>query len=466
MNTRRFGFARRIAVVAAAAAVSLIGVAGVAQADDSNPVTGVGNIDASQHGSITIHKRVGDEGAAGDGSKLTNPSGDALNGVTFQVQKVDVAAGKTLDVTDPQAWPTISSLTVAQAQGGTLSGTKTAVTAGEGVASFNDLPLGVYLVTETNAPSNITSKVAPFLVTLPLPQTNGKWLYDVSVYPKNQQANPPKKSVADANGFTVGSTVVWTITQDIPKLNKVDSFKTFSVKDDLDSRLALKQDDVVVKIGDTVVPKGDYDFSGNTVITFNETGRALLKDNQGKKLTIDLPTTVLADANGIIDNKAITNINDGQQTSNTVTSNWGKLTVHKQDSADHSVVLKGAEFDVFSGPNATGDKVGHLVTGENGEATITLFVGSNGVKSRQYSIKETMAPAGYNLVETPINVDVVSNTTTSTTIQAVDNPQATHPDLPLTGANGQLLATIGGGALVLLAAGSALILARRRQQQH
>jgi len=466
MNTRRFGFARRIAVVAAAAAVSLIGVAGVAQADDSNPATGVGNIDSTKSGSITIHKRVGDEGKAGDGTKLANPTGDSLDGVTFQIQKVDTAAGKALDVTDPTAWPTISSLTVAQAQAGTLTGTQTAETANGGIAAFDNLSLGVYLVTELNAPASVTSKVAPFLVTLPLPQTQGKWLYDVSVYPKNQQANPPKKSVADANGFTVGSTVVWTITQDIPKLNGADSFKTFSVSDALDSRLELQQDAVVVKIGDTVVPKGDYSFSGNTVITFNETGRALLQQNQGKTLSIDLPTTVLESANGIIENSAITNINDGQQTSNTVTSNWGKLTVHKQDSADHSVVLKGAEFDVFSGPNATGDKVGHLVTGENGEATITLFVGSNGVKSRQYSIKETMAPAGYNLVETPINVDVVSNTTTSTTIQAVDNPQATHPDLPLTGANGQLLATIGGGALVLLAAGSALILARRRQQQH
>lgn len=461
MNTRRFGFARRIAVVAAAAAVSLIGVAGVAQADDSNPVSGAGNIDASQHGSITIHKRVGAEGEAGDGSKLDKAPGTALSDVTFKIQKVT-----NLDVLKSSDWTTIKDMKPGDIASADLQDAGQGVTNASGDVAFNDLPLGVYLVTETNAPANITSKVAPFLVTLPLPQTAGKWLYDVSVYPKNQQADPPKKSVADADGFTVGSTVVWTITQEVPKLNGADSFKAFSVTDALDSRLALQQDDVVVKIGDTVVPKGDYDFSDTTVITFNEDGRALLKENQGKTLSITLPTTVVETANGIIENSAITNINDGQQTSNTVSSNWGKLTVHKQDSADNKVVLKGAEFDVFSGPNATGDKVGHLVTGDNGEATITLFVGSNDVKSRQYSIKETKAPAGYNLVNTPINVDVVSNTTTSSTVQAVNNPQATHPELPLTGANGQLLATIGGGALVLLAAGSALILARRRQQQH
>lgn len=64
-----------------------------------------------------------------------------------------------------------------------------AVTDAEGVAVFTDLPLGIYYVEETDGPAQVTKKIAPFVMSLPMTSTNGKqWLYDVYSYPKNQTA--------------------------------------------------------------------------------------------------------------------------------------------------------------------------------------------------------------------------------------------------------------------------------------
>lgn len=60
----------------------------------------------------------------------------------------------------------------------------------EGVAVFDQLPVGLYLVIETRTPDSVTKAVEPFLVSIPMTReatgTKGtEWLYNVTVYPKN-----------------------------------------------------------------------------------------------------------------------------------------------------------------------------------------------------------------------------------------------------------------------------------------
>ena len=60
----------------------------------------------------------------------------------------------------------------------------------DGVAVFNRLPVGLYLVIETRKPDSVTKAVDPFLVSIPMTReatdTKGtEWLYNVTVYPKN-----------------------------------------------------------------------------------------------------------------------------------------------------------------------------------------------------------------------------------------------------------------------------------------
>lgn len=63
----------------------------------------------------------------------------------------------------------------------------TATTNADGIAVFNELPLGFYYVDEINGPAQITKKIEPFVLSLPLTNAEGsKWLYDVYAYPKNE----------------------------------------------------------------------------------------------------------------------------------------------------------------------------------------------------------------------------------------------------------------------------------------
>lgn len=54
-----------------------------------------------------------------------------------------------------------------------------------------DLPLGLYLVVETQSPASVTTRCTPFLVSVPMTRIGTtkpgeEWLYDVHVYPKNK----------------------------------------------------------------------------------------------------------------------------------------------------------------------------------------------------------------------------------------------------------------------------------------
>ena len=83
------------------------------------------------------------------------------------------------------------------------NGTAMPLTTAEGKTSASELPLGLYLLVETKVPEMVTDTTSPFFVTLPMTNINGggngsagnttsitdgghSWLYDVTVYPKNQ----------------------------------------------------------------------------------------------------------------------------------------------------------------------------------------------------------------------------------------------------------------------------------------
>ena len=57
--------------------------------------------------------------------------------------------------------------------------------------SSTGLPLGLYLVVETQSPASVTTRCKPFLVSVPMTRIGTtkpgeEWLYDVHVYPKNK----------------------------------------------------------------------------------------------------------------------------------------------------------------------------------------------------------------------------------------------------------------------------------------
>lgn len=142
------------------------------------------NYDPDKTGSITIHKyEQNDDGSdfpkpdanPGDGTEITDTTGfgSPLAGVEFTIWNVTRTYTGSQDATKIN----IDELGEATAK---------QTTNANGIATFETLAVGVYLVAETKSDSHTTHVTPNFFVSIPMtnPEGNG-WLYDVNVYPKN-----------------------------------------------------------------------------------------------------------------------------------------------------------------------------------------------------------------------------------------------------------------------------------------
>lgn len=186
-----------------------------AMADEAKQVT----IDSTKTGSLTIMKY---EQTSAEANQTPAAKGKALNGVVFtiyqiaeieqkkedngQIQlsynwktdklndsvftgvdekdgKIDSsklyeAISKNLTKTDLNTLPNYVRTT------GTVDASDTGHPQEDGEAYFGNLPLGIYMVSETKAPAQILTYTANFIVSIPMVQ-DGQWIYDVKAEPKN-----------------------------------------------------------------------------------------------------------------------------------------------------------------------------------------------------------------------------------------------------------------------------------------
>nr|WP_284676017.1 SpaH/EbpB family LPXTG-anchored major pilin [Canibacter zhuwentaonis] len=192
-----------------------------------------GDIDANRRGSIIVHKHKQQtpQGRPGTGQpENPAPRGDAIAGVEFKIQKLD------LDLTKNNDWMTLATLTPDAAKNRLVGFETIKTTDDNGEARFDGLAVGAYLVTETNAPANVVKKAAPFIVTVPHPNGNA-WNYNVHVYPKNTVSDKPSKTLDATNATKIGDSVTWTITQVLPELQPGETFTEVSFTDQLQEGL-------------------------------------------------------------------------------------------------------------------------------------------------------------------------------------------------------------------------------------
>jgi fimbrial isopeptide formation D2 family protein len=467
--------ARRVAAAAGAVALGLAGLAGAAlTANATEP--GAGNIEAGKATSLTINKYAGpqDKDHVPDGTVQTpDPSTHtALKGVEFTITPVTAKGDQSLATnaidTDPKAWDIISgpdgktplvagdvasvdpATNAATAKNGFVldAANATVVTTdANGVGKLADgtvptLPHGLYLVTETGHGDNdIVSQTAPFLVTLPLPQTKGSWLYDVNAYPKNQILTGPVKTINTTEkqtGVKVGDTVQYTIEQEVPALNTGETYNDAVIYDNLDPAELAFDSEVSVHNSGTDFVSGDYTrttdaATGVVKWTLNDSG--LKKINKGDKITIVFNAKVLkvtvtggianGPGNGEVGKPGYGSTFNGKTVPGTTTpyTFWGNLEVTKIDEGSHP--LANAEFSVYQGgcpadksqPTGTAVAAGKSdanglvqwsvndpATGAAGtDGSLGLFVANfNSATepdpasfSKDYCVYETKAPAGF-----------------------------------------------------------------------
>ena len=81
-----------------------------------------------------------------------------------------------------------------------------------GKTSADNLPLGLYLLVETKVPETVVNTTAPFFLSLPMTSVDGsnatdggtRWLYDVTVYPKNECGIPTLEKTLRENAADTG----------------------------------------------------------------------------------------------------------------------------------------------------------------------------------------------------------------------------------------------------------------------
>ena len=178
-------------VLALLLALGAIGVTAFANTTAAAPT-----IDKSAKGSITITKYEynGQDGTTGDGTATgTVPAGaEPLAGVTFTAYRVMDAdgveayyngtTGTTVGVND--------FLTNGTIQDQYVNTAVVVTTDGNGIAKFEDIAVGMYVIVETASPDKVTVPADPFLVSIPMTNpTEDGWMYDVFAYPKNKTSD-------------------------------------------------------------------------------------------------------------------------------------------------------------------------------------------------------------------------------------------------------------------------------------
>ena len=185
-----------------------------------------------------------------------------------------------------------------------------------GHTSASNMEQGLYLVVETRVPEMVTSTCNPFFVSLPMTTIDGsEWLYDLTVYPKNQTGNPNlEKTVREdknstgkntgsltdiKDGYThtatasVGDVVDYQILSTLPTItSKASSLSEYTYVDILSKGIKYNKNDVVIEF---------FKDAGCTdkITTWDESSGkfAVTYDDTANTMTIKMTETGLAEIN-------------------------------------------------------------------------------------------------------------------------------------------------------------------------
>lgn len=345
---------------------------------------------------------------------------------------------------------------------------------GETQVTFNDVPVGAYVVTATG------NKIAyaPMVAETYNAEATYMQAKDVQLTAKSTGYIVDKS--ADDNFVARGQEVTFTITT---------TFPSFKVADSADNSF---------KIVDT--PTG-LDITGVTKITIGgdlTTDYATSKEDNGQ-YTIDLTGAIgTSNANAgktvVVTYKAIVTADDGySNTANAYRNDedmghgdekgcTGDIVLTKY-AENGTTILEGAEFKLYKATKndvkAEGSNVPALsfikladgeyklaLEGEKG-ATDTLVATNGtltvkGLDEGEYWFEEIKAPEGYSINADGATATVTVETTNKTFTTSLNDTKLSA--LPGTGGIGTTIFTIGGCLIMIIAA--ALFFASRKKQQH
>lgn len=349
-----------------------------------------------------------------------------------------------------------------------------------GTVKFENLDLGYYLVypqgaTDINTGAGYAS-ISSLTSTTPNGTVNVKATY------------PTIDKTVDNPDVQVGQTVTYTIKGKVPDTTGYTAYQ-YVVKDTMSTGLTFDSTtaNFSVKFGNAPISVAPVYASNGFTLTFDMTQYQAYK---GQEITVTYSAVVNKDAVvTLTKNKAtLTYSNDPGDSSHTETTPpiekevyTSKIVVDKYDANNPGQKLSGASFilvkksggsETFYKYDAGTDKVSWVANQNDATVKTTDNAGATefiGLSDGEYYLRETVAPAGYNLLDHDVKVTITHTTTNvGGTVfnigvsQKSEIPNKTGTTLPGTGGIGTTLFYVFGSALLL---GAAVVLVTRRRMK-
>lgn len=344
-----------------------------------------------------------------------------------------------------------------------------------GHTEATNLELGLYLVVETKVPEYVTTTVAPFLISLPMTAVNGsnaadggtRWIYDVTVYPKNATGSPDlektvRESKADtgknqgktddiSDGYaqtatgSAGDGMDYQIISTLPEITSAASYLTeYIFADTLSEGLTYRKNDLLVewyldkacteKITEWEETSGKYTvaYGEHTMtITMTEEGLSEINSSYGGRTmrityaaAINSDDTVVCGDTGNPNEVVLTwkrtntdyydTLKDDCHVYTYAIDLTKKFADNKGDFSKVSFVIQN-DTDGYFVQATLIDNVYYVTGHAADEADATVFVPTDngkvvvkGLEDDAYSITETTTDNGYRLLKEAIQVVITA----------------------------------------------------------
>ena len=332
------------------------------------------------------------------------------------------------------------------------------LTANGNSVTVNNLPLGYYFVASTNgALCNLTT-------------TNP----EVTIHDKNDM---PFEKKADRTNGDVGKTVAYTITGKVPDSTGFDTY-TYEIADTMSDGLTFDRSSLKVKVGTADVTadtsKCTITYDGTTAPNTFKVSIKVKNCTVGDAIEVTYSATINEKAVAkISENKAtLTYSNNPTDSTQTTTTPpqvqdvyTSKIVINKFETGKENTKLPNAEFVLYKEVTA-GEKTSIFYYKWNDTEKKVEWVGTtaactvvktdengaayfNGLADGTYYLVETKAPAGYNLLENPVEVEVKGGNTEADLSVTANVANSTGTTLPSTGGMGTTIFYVLGSVLVI-----------------
>lgn len=320
-----------------------------------------------------------------------------------------------------------------------------------GSASTSDTLSGLYLFVGKSMPEGVTTEVAPFFVSAPMP-ADGSWNTAIHVYPKVQTAGmlSISKTVNNAKSMSAnsGTSLNYQIAVTIPKEAK--NFSSFKIEDVIPDGLDVVDGSVSVSTnGEVTLRTDEYQLiSNNDTISFELINEGLDAFDNAEECTLTVSYNAYINQNATLAT-AITNTANftyayvggavSEDSDSATVYTYGidltktfedatayptngktQFSLYTDQDCKTAVTVSGSDgsywVDAVSQSSTTEMSVAQLNETNNGVLTI------KGLAAGTYYLKEVAAPGGYGKLQEPIKIEIAKGSGDST--EAIQKPVA------------------------------------------